>query len=196
MPGPSHKAAEGFARSKGLGVKDLQVREMDGGEYVVALVHERGRSANDVLSEGFPQPDRRAQVWKIDALEQYGRQLFAPDPVDCRTDRQPGNPADACRRASDGLTRGIRPYGSPDIALGSVKSYFDAMQKQGVILDPVERRAVIWEQVNVLAAEVGGTIREDPGLLEEVANLVSARPRCAARSRKNIWRCRAKCWSA
>jgi len=32
----------GFARGKGVDVADLQVREIDGGEYVVPLVREAG----------------------------------------------------------------------------------------------------------------------------------------------------------
>ena len=38
-------AAEGFARSKGVAVSDLQVREIDGGRYVVAVVRQAGRPA-------------------------------------------------------------------------------------------------------------------------------------------------------
>ena len=35
-------AAEGFARSKGISVDKLQVREMEDGKYVVAEIHEPG----------------------------------------------------------------------------------------------------------------------------------------------------------
>ena len=47
-------AAEGFARGKGVGVSDLQVREMDGGRYVVAVVRQAGRPAAQVLGEALP----------------------------------------------------------------------------------------------------------------------------------------------
>jgi glycyl-tRNA synthetase len=74
--------------------------------------------------------------------------------------------------SSGAVTRGIRPLDSPELVLGSVSTYFTAMDKQGVILDPVARRAAIWGQVTTLAGEVGGTIPDDPGLLDEVTNLV------------------------
>ena len=45
------KAAEGFARSRGMAVSDLVVKESDGGEYVFAQVEETGRAAADVLPE-------------------------------------------------------------------------------------------------------------------------------------------------
>ena len=47
-------AAEGFARSKGVPVADLQVREIDGGSYVVAVVRQAGRPALAVLAEALP----------------------------------------------------------------------------------------------------------------------------------------------
>ncbi|NTU76057.1 MAG: glycine--tRNA ligase subunit alpha, partial [Anaerolineaceae bacterium] len=47
------KAGEGFAASKGIPVADLQVREIDGGQYVVAEVHETGKPAVDVLIDAL-----------------------------------------------------------------------------------------------------------------------------------------------
>jgi glycyl-tRNA synthetase len=41
-----------------------------------------------------------------------------------------------------------------------------------IVIDPVERRASIVEQIKALAAEVGGTIPEDSALLAQVTNLV------------------------
>ncbi len=52
--GAATKAGEGFARSKGISVHDLQVREMDGGRYVVAAVRQAGRPALEVLAEALP----------------------------------------------------------------------------------------------------------------------------------------------
>ncbi len=47
-------AAEGFARSKGVALSDLQVREIDGGHYVAAVVRQAGRPAVAVLAEALP----------------------------------------------------------------------------------------------------------------------------------------------
>ena len=52
--GAPTKAAEGFARSKGISVQDLQVVEMDGGRYVVATIRQVGRSAPLVLADCLP----------------------------------------------------------------------------------------------------------------------------------------------
>ncbi len=55
--GAPTKAGEGFARSKGVSVHDLQVVEMDGGRYVAATVRQVGRPALEVLSEALPRSD-------------------------------------------------------------------------------------------------------------------------------------------
>src|SRR5579859_3743144 len=47
-------AAVGFARSKGVSVDALEVREIDGGRYVSAVVREAGRPAPAVLAELLP----------------------------------------------------------------------------------------------------------------------------------------------
>ncbi len=52
--GAPTRAAEGFARSKGVAVSDLEVREIDGGEYVAAVVRQRGRATPEILAEHIP----------------------------------------------------------------------------------------------------------------------------------------------
>jgi glycyl-tRNA synthetase len=43
--GSPTRAAEGFARSKGIDVGQLKVEEIDGGQYAVANVSEHGEPA-------------------------------------------------------------------------------------------------------------------------------------------------------
>jgi glycyl-tRNA synthetase len=52
--GKPTRAAEGFARSKGVDVSALERREMDGGQYVVATVRTEGRPAAVALAEALP----------------------------------------------------------------------------------------------------------------------------------------------
>ncbi len=166
------KAAEGFARSKGLDVSALEVRSIDGGEYVVALVKSVGRSATEVLAEALPNlvaslKFGKSMRWNSSGVSfsrpiRWYVALFGDRPV----------PFAYGGVSSDTVTRGIRPMGSPDMQLSDVASYFEAMQLSGVILDPTKRRTAIVAQVKALAAEAGGTIPDDPGLLDEVTNLV------------------------
>jgi glycyl-tRNA synthetase len=163
--GKPTQAAVGFARGKGVDVSALEVREMDGGQYVVALVRQAGRPAVEVLAEAFPKLVAAIKFGKTMRWNSSGISFSRPIRWFVALFGSQTIPFSYAGIASDGVTRGIRPLGSPDIALDSVKTYFAAMEKQGVILDPAARRAAIWEQVTALAAQVGG-------LLDEVANLV------------------------
>jgi glycyl-tRNA synthetase len=74
--------------------------------------------------------------------------------------------------ASGNISRGLRPYGSPDIAIPSADKYFDVIRKAGILLDKEERKASIVEQVNQAAAVMGGEAIIEDGLLNEVTNLI------------------------
>ena len=50
--------------------------------------------------------------------------------------------------------------------------YEKKLAAQGIVLDPDQRRRMIREQIDRLAAEIGGQVAEDADLLREVANLV------------------------
>ncbi len=53
--GTATKAASGFASSKGVTVDDLEVREIDGGKYVVAIERKTGLPTHQVLADSIPE---------------------------------------------------------------------------------------------------------------------------------------------
>ena len=57
---------------------------------------------------------------------------------------------------SGNISRGLRPYGSPEIKIPSADKYFDVIREAGILLDKEERKASIVEQVNQAAALIGG----------------------------------------
>lgn len=172
--GQPTRAGEGFARSRGLAVEDLQLREIDGGRYAVAVVSEPGRTAPDVLmgvlpgwmaSLHFDKPMRwnssgaafsRPIRW---LLALYGEQLI---------------PFVYAGYTASRTTRGLR-FHEPDlIEIKRPADYFTALQAQGILLDPLERRKQIREQVSRLVQEAGGEVKEDADLLAEITHLVEA----------------------
>jgi glycyl-tRNA synthetase len=172
--GKPTKAAEGFARSRGVNVEDLWVQEIDGGQYVTALVREVGRPTGEVLAEALPKviaglTFAKAMRWNDEALA-FSRPirwlvaLFGDTVI----------PFAYAGLASGRTTHGLRPYGSPEIELKDTKAYFKALEKQHITLDHEARRVQIQEQITKLAQEVGGRIPDDPALLDEVTNLVEA----------------------
>jgi len=172
--GQPTKAAEGFARSKGLSVHDLEVREIDGGRYVTAVVRQAGRVSGQVLSEALPgligsirfdKPMRwnssntsfsRPVRWLLALLGGKWLQfIFAGV-------------------QSGSITRGLRFQQPEEIEVSGIDEYLQIMLLQGILLDKAERQRVILEQVERLAKEAGGRTTAETELLAEVANLVEA----------------------
>lgn len=166
------RATEGFARSQGVAIEDLERREIEGGEYVVAIIRDEGRPTAEVLSELLPgivagirfdKPMRwnwsgvafsRPIRWMV-AL--YGGAIVPFSYAGVHAGR---------------VTRGARSMGSPEIEVKNPAAYFEAMREQGIVIDPVERRAIIQQQIDALARQAGGMVKDDPALLDEVTNLV------------------------
>jgi glycyl-tRNA synthetase len=69
-------------------------------------------------------------------------------------------------------SRGPRPAGSPPVDIEAAGDYFSTLIGQGIITDFDERQIAIQEQIQSLAAEVGGVVPDDAALLDEVTNLV------------------------
>jgi glycyl-tRNA synthetase len=166
------RAAEGFARSQGVAVDQLQVRSFDGREYAVALVVEKGQPALEVLPEllirlvsglhfqrsmrwnstnvTFSRPIR----WLVALL---GDQVIPVSYAGVQAGR---------------TTRGLRVAGEAPTPIAKAEDYFKVMRTLGVLADQEERRQAIQEQISRLAASVGGRVPDDPDLLAEVTNLV------------------------
>jgi glycyl-tRNA synthetase len=167
-------AAEGFARSKGVAVSDLQVRDLDGGQYVVALVQSSGRPALIVLAEALPEligalRFEKSMRWNSSNVSfsrpiRWLLALFGVQVV----------PFEFAGLRSGRLTRGLRFREQEVISVGSPAEYWEVMDRQGIVLDQGARRVEVESQVVDLASEVRGTVSSDPTLVSEVANLVEA----------------------
>ncbi|MGB9880319.1 MAG: glycine--tRNA ligase subunit beta [Anaerolineae bacterium] len=170
--GQPTKAAIGFAKTQGVNVADLQVREYEGKNYVVAVKTEHGRATNEVLAEILPEliaslKFAKSMRWNASnvAFARPIRWLVAllGDQV---------VPFTYANVQSDRISRGLRPLGSPDIVITDADAYDRIMGANSVLLDPKERESCIHSQAANLAASVGGYIPEDAALLREVTNLV------------------------
>ena len=172
--GQATQAAVGFARGKGVLPSDLEVREIDGGQYVVARVQEAGRSSAEILAEALPaliaglrfdKPMRwnatnvyfsRPIRWLLSLL---GDQMI---------------PFAYAGLASGRATRGLRFTDAEEFEVRNAAAYFAAIQEQHIILDPQERKQTIARQVQALMQTQKGVARLDEGLLDEVTYLVEA----------------------
>jgi glycyl-tRNA synthetase len=165
-------AALGFARSKGVSPADLTIVAEGDRRYVAALVREAGRPAVEVLAQALPGliaglkfdksmrwnrsnvPFSRPIRW---LLALYGQQII---------------PFSYAGLASGRTSRGLRADGSPEIVVDDAEAYAREVARHHVVLSTQERGAVIVTAAGNLAEQVGGVIRDDPALAQEVANLV------------------------
>jgi glycyl-tRNA synthetase len=172
--GEPTKAGEGFARSKGVSIHDLQVVDMDGGRYVTVVVHQAGRPASEVLGEGFPGLIStlrfdKSMRWNPSNvyfsrpirwfLALFGQQLI---------------PFEYAGVHSGNITRGLRTHLPVEIMVKDASDYFNRMQDQGIILEKSDRINLIKLQLSSLIKSVDGREVPDMSLLSEVANLVEA----------------------
>ncbi|MDK2855802.1 MAG: glycyl-tRNA synthetase beta chain [Bacillota bacterium] len=166
------RAAEGFARSQGVPLAALTIRQVEGGSYVFATKREEGRPAGAVLAEilpdlvrslSFPRPMR----WGSGELRfvrpiRWLLALFGTEVVDFSLDGL----------RSDRLTYGHRFLAPGPFHIADPGDYFAQLEKAYVVLDPEERRARIRAQGEQLAKEVGGRALFPEDLLTEVTFLV------------------------
>jgi glycyl-tRNA synthetase len=166
------QAALGFARSRNVDVSELEVRELDGGQYVVAVVREGGRPASEVLTAALPGLIASLTFDMSMRWNASGVAFSRPIRWFVALLGKAVLPFSYAGVQSGRVTQGLRPYGSPAIEIEEASGYWQAMADHHIMVDVHERQQIIREQAQALAAEVDGVIADDPALLEEVANLV------------------------
>ena len=175
VDGKPTRALEGFCRGQGISTGSVEHRKDDKGvDYVYARRHEPGRETLEVLTELLPELINgliflKTMRWDSDGFA-YPRPLrwivalfgnrIVPFPV--------------ARIRSGRTSHGLRPDGDPPVQLASAGTYRPQMEELGLIVDRERRRETIRNQVLARAHEVGGSVLEDPDLLDEVTDLVEA----------------------
>jgi glycyl-tRNA synthetase len=165
-------AAIGFAKKNGVPVESLEVREENGGKYVFAMVKQAGRPTAEVLAESLPGLVAGIKFDKSMRWNQSGVAFSRPLRWFVALLGETVVPFEYAGIRSGNGSRGLRPYNSPEIIVPSADQYFDVIKKNGIVLDPEERKSLVAEGVKKLAASVKGEAIVPPELLNEVANLV------------------------
>ncbi len=165
-------AAMGFAKKNGVTTADLQTREIDGGKYVVAIVKSTGRPTPEVLAEALPAFVAGISFVKTMRWNASGVAFSRPIRWFVALLGETVIPFEYAGVSAGNVSRGLRPYDSPDLTISSAGSYFDTLRAAGIVLDLDERKTIIVEQVKAAAAQAGGEAIIEAGLLAEVANLI------------------------
>ncbi|MCC6148092.1 MAG: glycine--tRNA ligase subunit beta [Anaerolineaceae bacterium] len=168
-------AAEGFARGKGVALADLEVREMDGGSYVVAKVQETGRASAEILAEALPVLIAGLHFDK--PMRWNASNINFSRPIRWLFCLLGGEiiPFSYTGLESGRGTRGLRFNAPEEFEVHDAANYFAAMRTQKIILDPQERKQTIAGQTAALMqAQPDAAVLLDETLLEEVTHLVES----------------------
>ena len=167
------RPAEGFARSCGVGVSELDQLETGKGSFLAWRSVERGQPAEAVIPGLVEQalkglPVARRMRWGAREVEfvrpvhwillLFGARTVEAEILGIRTNR---------------YTRGHRFHCNEALAITEPAQYLATLEQQGrVLVDQEQRRAAIRQQVTAAGKALGGTARIDAGLLDEVTALV------------------------
>ncbi|HRW13193.1 MAG TPA: glycine--tRNA ligase subunit beta [Syntrophomonas sp.] len=170
--GNPSKAALGFARGQGIEAADLQIREVDGIEYVFAVKTELGGMTEEVLPEilldiihslSFPKSMRWAYYQTRFARPvRWLLTLYGNRTVNVQIENV----------FSGNSSYGHRFLAPDNFVVNSIDEYFAQLRQRYVIVDHRERKNLIWEQVQETARQAGGKAMENDELLEEVCFLL------------------------
>ncbi|PSN12486.1 glycine--tRNA ligase subunit beta [filamentous cyanobacterium CCT1] len=174
--GQPTQAALGFAKSRGVDVAALEVRDTDKGAFVFVNQTIPGRAAADILSELIPQwilglEGKRFMRWGDGDLRfprpiRWLVALMDSDVLPITLE----NGSMVC--VSDRISQGHRVLHPAPVTLRRAQDYVEALRQAYVEIDPAARRLLIERQVDAAAKSVGAVPMISPALLDEVTNLV------------------------
>ncbi len=171
--GNPSKAAQGFARSCGVEVADLAQKETDKGTWLYFEQKQPGKElktllpaiVNDSLTR-LPIPKRMR--WG-DRADEFVRPVHW---LVMMADDQTIN-ATILGTDAGNQTRGHRFHAPEVLTISSATDYEALLQDKAYVLASFEkRREVIRQQLNETAKKLGGAVRMDEDLLDEVTALV------------------------
>jgi glycyl-tRNA synthetase beta chain len=170
--GKPTKAVEGFARSCGVTVEELEQQETDKGTWLVFKATEKGQPVSELVTGIVNQslaklPIPKRMRWGDNDAEfvrpvhwvvmMHGKDVIAGDVLGVSSTKK---------------TRGHRFHANKEITLSSAGEYADKLKSKGFVIAHLdERKQSIHDQVITTAKKLGGVAVVDDGLLAEVTAL-------------------------
>ena len=162
----------GFMKSQGVELKDIEIREFKGEEYVYVSVHKKGEAVENILSKNMANLIKNINFPKN--MKWGGKNIKFARPirwvVSLLNDEVVSFEFEGIPVSN--ITRGHRFLGSSHIVVDHVDNYEKLLEENYVILDQNKRRETIKYGSNKLAKSLGGEIYEDEDLLEELTYIV------------------------
>ena len=167
------KALQGFARSCGVDVTELEQEETKKGIWLVFKANEKGKALTELLQAIVEQslaklPIPKRMRWGDSTVEfvrpvhwlvlLHGSEIIDAEVLGVKSSRE---------------TFGHRFHANGALSLHEADGYAEQLRSDAfVIADLEERKNIIRQQVEKAANDVGGQVVVDEDLLQEVAGLV------------------------
>lgn len=166
------KALEGFARKTGREVGAFSRHETPRGVYAGALGVAGGEPLAAVLAEGLPPALARMTFPKMMRWGDGSARFVRPVHWLVVLHGNEVLPLSLFGVESGRSSRGHRVFGPGSFEIPGAGEWVAALERQGVVADPRARRERLALELARLADAAGGRLVEDPGLLEESADIV------------------------
>jgi glycyl-tRNA synthetase beta chain len=170
--GKPTRAALVFAEKNNVSVGSLGTKATDKGEYVVARIDEKGGDTAAWLAGALPGfilsiPFPKSMRW-------MDKEIRFVRPIHWVLSIYGGATVEFELNGikSGNVSRGHRFMSPGAFMVKDFKSYQLQAEPNFVVIDPEVRKARIVKQVEELAKAKNGVVLEDPGLVDEVTNLV------------------------
>jgi len=166
------RAAQGFAKSKGLEVSELICKSVNGVDYAFAVINHKGVSAVELLPEMMKKIISKIvfpkNMYWFDPAVRFARPirwllcLFGEDVVEFELNGM----------KSGRVTHGHRFMGKREIEIQSSSEYMTVLYDNNVIVDQKKREEKMRAAISAIEKELDGVVELDPELIQENLYLV------------------------
>ena len=165
--GNPSRAVLGFAKGQGVDIADLVVKEVKGEDYMFVSKKVAGQWTSDIAANllleifhALPLP--KSMRWgscrtRFVRPIRWMLAFYGADTLNIQIENI----------VSGQITYGHRFLSTGALKISSISDYFKVLRQNYVILDQNERKNMIAEQIETVAAQVGGQAYHDEELLNE-----------------------------
>nr|WP_314276900.1 glycine--tRNA ligase subunit beta [uncultured Peptostreptococcus sp.] len=166
------KAALGFMKGKGLSEEDVYFKDLDGTEYIFAVLKEAGEKTEKILSKILVDIVKTVVFPK--SMRWGGKNMRFVRPIRWLLALMNDKvvPVDMEGIIASNKTVGHRFLGAKSIEVTSIEDYLAKLEENYVILDQSKRKDIIRDQINQVAKSINGIVDMDEDLLDEVTYIV------------------------
>ncbi|MBI3805034.1 MAG: glycine--tRNA ligase subunit beta [Nitrospirae bacterium] len=165
-------AAIGFAKSQGVAVLELKVRQTEKGEYLSVEKEIRGEPTATLLQKLLPEMISSLSFPRSMRWNDEGVSFVRPVRWIVALYNGEVVPFSFAGVASDRISYGHRILAPESFQVADFASYQKEMRRRSVLIDPKERYDLIIQEMSDLAREKKGEIEEDEALVWQAAFMV------------------------